>query len=302
MRLVVIGQADFGESVLKSLLGRGEEVVAVFYEREDDPLEKLAQEQGIPAYATQNLRDSAFFEETYSRFRPDLNLMAFVNVLIPRHVLDYPTHGTIQYHPSLLPFHRGRSAINWTIIFGEPRTGLTIFWPDEGLDTGPILLQKEVEIGPSDTLGSLYFNQLFPLGTQAMVEAVAAVRQGTAPVIPQDHLQATYEPPCEGDLARIQWFYPAQRVYDHIRGCDPRPGAFTVLGGEKVRLFNVEHRPRSGVGRPGEVLAIEDGSLVVALNGGELAIGRVKTSEGSKVKAAEFARSVGLKPGDRLGK
>ena len=107
--------------------------------------------------------------------------MAYVTLIVPEEVLNQPTRGTIQYHPSLLPRHRGPSSINWPIIMGETRTGLTIFWPDNGLDTGPVLLQKEVEIRDSDTLGSLYFDRLYPMGVAALIEAVDLVRAGTAP-------------------------------------------------------------------------------------------------------------------------
>ena len=117
----------------------------------------------------------------------DLCVMAYVTLLVPEPVLNAPRLGSIQYHPSLLPLHKGPSSINWPIIFGETKTGLSIFWPDEGLDTGPILLQKEVEIAPDDTLGSLYFNHLFPMGVAAMVEGVDLVRDGKAPRIEQDN-------------------------------------------------------------------------------------------------------------------
>ena len=120
-------------------------------------------------------------------------------------MLDAPKLGTIQYHPSLLPKHRGPSSINWPIIQGETRTGITIFWPDEALDEGPILLQKEVAIGPHDTLGSLYFDHLFPMGVDAMVEAIDLVRAGKAPRIAQDDSQATYESWCRKADARIDW-------------------------------------------------------------------------------------------------
>ena len=139
--------------------------------------------------------------------------MAYVTLLVPQPVLDAPKLGTIQYHPSLLPKHRGPSSINWPIIQGETETGITIFWPDEAFDEGPILLQKRVAIGPDDTLGSLYFNQLFPIGVDAMMEAIDLVRAGKAPRIEQDHAQATYESWCKKADARIDWSKPAAEVY-----------------------------------------------------------------------------------------
>ena len=166
--------------------------------------------------------------------------MAFVTDFVPAEILEAPRLGTIQYHPSLLPKHRGPSSINWPIIFGETETGTTIFWPDDGLDTGPVLLQKRVSIGPDDTLGSLYFGQLFPLGVEAMVESVDLVRRGEAPRIAQDETQATYEGWCKDADARIDWQKPAEQVYNLVRGSNPRPGAHTTHQGGMLRLFDCE--------------------------------------------------------------
>jgi methionyl-tRNA formyltransferase len=299
MRVVLIGQAAFGEAVYRRLIGQGEEVVGVFYEREGDPLYTLAQAQGVPAYPTQELRRREFFQ-TYGALRPELNVMAFVTVIIPERVINLPSHGTIQYHPSLLPLHRGRSAINWAIINGETETGITIFWPDKGIDTGPVLLQKRVTISSTETLGSLYRNHLFPQGVEGFVEAITLINQGRAPKIVQNEAQATYEPPCEGELANIQWFRPAEQVYNHIRGCDTQPGAATTLRQELIRLTDVELGQRIGPGMYGEVVAIEETGIRVALNGGTLLVRRIRREGERPVPAAEFAHMVGLEVGERL--
>ena len=189
MRIVVNGQQAFGRSVLEALLERGEDVVGVYCapDREGrpvDPLKELAEARGLPVHQPKSFKDPAVWDELRS-LEPDLGVMAYVTLFVPEEALDIPTHGTIQYHPSLLPMHKGPSSINWPIIFGEDKTGLSIFWPDNGLDTGPILLQKEVAIGPDDTLGSLYFDHLYPMGVAAMLEAIDLVKQGKAPKVPQ---------------------------------------------------------------------------------------------------------------------
>ena len=300
MRVALIGQAAFGEAVYRRLLEQGEDVVGVFYEREGDPLHTLAQEQGTPAYPTQDLRRREFFE-TYTALGTELNVMAFVTVIIPERVIDLPSHGTIQYHPSLLPLHRGRSAINWAIINGETETGITIFWPDKGIDTGPLLLQKKTPISPTETLSSLYRNHLFPQGVEGLVEAIALINEGRAPKIVQDETQATYEPPCEGQLADIQWFRPAEQVFNHIRGCDPQPGASTTFHQEIIRLSDVELSQRVGPGMFGEVLAVDESSIQVALNSGTLLVRRIRREGERPVPAPEFASTVGLEVGNRLG-
>src|ERR671922_2886954 len=202
MRIVVHGQQAFGKSVLEALLERGENVIAVYCAPDPkqggrpDPLKEAALARHLPVYQPRSFRNKPEVWEEFAQLKADLCVMAYVTLIVPEEVLNLPTRGTIQYHPSLLPRHRGPSSINWPIIQGESRTGLTIFWPNEGLDEGPILLQKEVAIAPDDTLGSLYFNRLFPMGVDAMMEALDLVRAGKAPAIPQDESQATYESWC----------------------------------------------------------------------------------------------------------
>jgi methionyl-tRNA formyltransferase len=301
MRVALIGQAAFGEAVYRRLLEQGEDVVGVFYEREGDPLHILAQEQGVPAYPTLELRSHEFFQ-TYVDLGTELNVMAFVTVIIPERVINLPSHGTIQYHPSLLPLHRGRSAINWAIINGETETGITIFWPDKGIDTGQVLLQKKSTISHTDTPSSLYRNQLFPQGVDGLVEAITLIKEGRAPKIVQDETLATYEPPCEGQLADIQWFRPAEQVYNHIRGCEPQPGASTTLRQEVICLSNVELGQRTGAGMYGDVLAVDESGIHVALNGGVLLVHRIRREGERPISAAEFAKTIELKAGERLGR
>ena len=179
-----------------------------------------------------------------------------------------PTRGTIQYHPSLLPLHRGPSSINWPIIQGDTRTGLTIFWPDQGLDTGPILLQKEVEIRDTDTLGSLYFDRLFPLGVAALLEGVDLVRAGKAPKIVQDESKATYEGWCKKEHVQVDWQKPLQTTWNLIRGADPQPGAWTTFGGATVQLLDAKKLEGGAAGQPGQVLAVDDTGMTVAAPGG----------------------------------
>jgi methionyl-tRNA formyltransferase len=228
---------------------------------------------------------------------------------VPESILKCPRLGTIQYHPSLLPRHRGRSAINWAIINGDTKTGITILWPDAGIDTGPILLQKEVEISPADTVGSLYYDKLFPLGVDAIVESIDLINKGKAPKITQDESQATYERPCREKDTVIDWAQPVDKVYNLIRGTNPQPGAITLMRGQKLKIFDCELILQDVAAAPGEIIEVSDKGIVVAGRGGRLLIKRVQPqgqapSAGSgqaKVKAAEYAASAGLKAGDRLG-
>jgi len=225
--------------------------------------------------------------------------MAYVTLFVPQNVIDLPTKGTIQYHPSLLPLHRGPSSINWPIIMGEKKTGLTIFWPDEGLDEGPVLLQKTVDIGPDDTLGSLYFDHLFPMGVDAMCEGVDLVRDGKAPSVPQDHSKATYESWCRKADGLIDWSKPADQVYNLIRGTNPQPGAWTTWQGNEVKIF--DSRKVDGSGAPGTVLAVDADSFTVAAQGGAVRVDRVRPHDDKKISAGAWAAKAGLAVGAKLG-
>lgn len=306
MRIVVHGQQAFGKAVLEALLERGEDVVAVYASPEGgrpDPLAEAAQAAGLPLLRPATFKDPAVLEG-FRGFAPDLQVMAFVTLIVPAELLDVPTLGTIQYHPSLLPLHRGRSAVNWPVIKGEAETGLSVFWPDGGIDTGPVLLQKRTPISEADTVGSVYFERLFPMGVEALVEAVDLVRTGTAPRVPQDEALATYEAPCERQNARLDWGKPCRQLHDLVRGCDPSPGAWTTIAGEVLQVFAAEPRPARDVGgvggAMGEVVEIGEGGFAVACADGRLLVTRVRPAGGAKTGAGEWAAGSGLVTGARL--
>jgi methionyl-tRNA formyltransferase len=301
MRIALIGQAAFGEKVLQALAEAGEEVAVVYMPPDGgkpNSFREAAEALGVPVKQPARMRDPEVYEE-YKSFSADLNVMAFVTDIVPMTILNHPPLGTIQYHPSLLPRHRGASAINWAVINGEPKTGLTIFWPDEGLDTGPILLQKEVTIEPDDTIGSVYFKKLFDLGVGAMLESVQFVKAGTAPRLVQDLSQGEYEPICK--RMAIDWSYPISVIYNVIRGCNPSPGAVTSYDGQEFKVFDCERRPESGAQAPGTILEVTSDGFLVLGCGGSIFVKRVQPSGAAKVAAGEFAAAAGLKAGDRLG-
>lgn len=302
MRIAVMGQAAFGAKTLEALLEKGEDVIAVYAPPDgpggrEDPLTTLAKEKGLPLQQPKTYKDAGVLSD-FRKFSPDLLIMAFVTVIIPESFLDVPTQGAICYHPSILPRHRGASAINWAIMMGDTRTGLTIFRPDGGIDTGPILLQREVEIGLEDTAGSLYFSHLFPMGTEAILEAVELIKKGEAAGVVQDERLATYEPPCDDRVAKIQWNEPGQKIFNLIRGCDPQPGAYCTLKDKQVRLYGVRFHPGRRQGTPGEILGLQQGNLAVSTGDGILEVSKVKAQGMGKVGASEFLSESAIKKGD----
>lgn len=302
MRIVVVGQGPFGEKVLETMIKKGEEVVGVFCppDKRGESLKNLAERSGIPFFCPTRMKNPEVYD-AYLNLRPDLVIEAFVTDIIPESLLNIPSIGTICYHPSLLPRHRGASGINWAIIQGDARTGLTIFWVDKGIDTGPILLQKEVEIGPDDTTGSLYFNTLFPMGVDAIVEGVELIKRGDAPKILQDDSKATYEPPFDDRFSCIDFEKMVGDVYNLIRGADPQPGAFTFFKGKKIRLYDASLILTPMKKAPGEIVAIGEGGLHIDAKGGVLKVGKLRVDKGEKTGPLEFVQTVDLKVGDRFG-
>jgi methionyl-tRNA formyltransferase len=308
MRIVVHGQQAFGKAVLEALLKRGgDNVVAVYVAPEKegaraDPLKEAALAAKLPVYQPASYRKPEVWEE-FRALKPDLQVMAFVTLFVPEEFLHIPTRGSIQYHPSLLPAYRGPSAINWPIIKGETETGLSIFWPDNGLDTGDVLLQKKTPIGPTDTLGSVYFDRLFPMGVEAMLEAVDLVKAGKAPRIKQDEAKATYEGRCGPDNAHIDWGRPWQEIDRLIRGCNPSPGAWSRLGDKTIKIFDAKPLPAKdpkGIGgKMGEIVGIESDGFLVVCADGRFKVTRVQ-AEGPKIAANEFAAATQLALRSRL--
>ena len=305
MRIVVNGQQAYGKAVLEALLGRGEDVVAVYCAPDKpggriDPLKEEALAHDIPIYQPASFKGPEVLEE-FKALAPDLGVMAYVVLLVPEPILDAPTYGTVQYHPSLLPRHRGPSSINWPIIQGETRTGLSIFWPDKGLDTGPVLLQKEVAIGPDDTLGSIYFDRLFPMGVEAMLEAVDLVKAGAAPKIVQDESQATYEGWCRGEDVEIDWSRPVDEVYDLIRGADPQPGAWTRHRGKTLQIFDAAKLAAAGDARPGEVTETGVEGIAIAAEGGAILAKRMRPEGDKKLAAVDYVAAGRVEAGTIFG-
>jgi methionyl-tRNA formyltransferase len=300
----LIGQAAFAEKSLDKLIEKGEEVVAVYCPPDPpngkfDSVKQKALDLSIPVHQHKTLKAPEVREE-FITLNADLAILAFVPYIVPPQVFSVPRWGSICFHPSLLPKYRGASAINWALIKGESVTGITLFWVDKGIDTGPILLQKKVQVDPDDTTGSLYFNKIFPLGIEAIGEAVDLINKGDPPRIVQDEAKATYDPPCRDEHARIDWSKPAQEVYNLIRGCDPQPGAHTTYNGKMVRIFDARLQSAAATPSAGQVTGIGTEDITVALNGGVLTVKRMR-GEGGKIAAADFAQQVDLKVGDRLG-
>lgn len=308
LRLALFGQAAFGKDVLDRLIDAGFEIAGVYTPPEGgrpDPLAERARAAGLPLFQYRYFRRRVAdgFEpiarilDEYRGLRVDLNVLAYVTAILPPEIVDLPPRRSLCFHPSLLPRFRGGSALAWQIILGERESGVTVFQPDAGVDTGPIVVQKGgVEIEDTDTAGSLYFRKLYPLGVEAMAEAVGQVADGTARYAPQDEARATFQGLVGEAEARLDWKRPAAELDRLARGCDPQPGAWARRGGEVVRLFDVRLARGSAAEPPGSLLGLQEGRLLLAAEGGRLSVGRLRVGDGAKLPPAE----AGISPGERL--
>jgi methionyl-tRNA formyltransferase len=309
MKIAIVGQQDFGKAVLEAFLARGDQVAAVFCAPEKDgarpdALRVAAQEKGLTLHQLKSLKAPEAVQ-AMKEAGADIGIMAFVLQFAPQEFVKIPKHGTIQFHPSLLPRYRGPSSINWPISRGETETGLTTFRPTDGLDEGALILQKKTPVGENDTLGNVYFERLFPMGVQAMLEAADLVAAGKHKETVQDESQASYEGWFREAEARIHWHNHVDAIHNVIRGSDPAPGAWTTLAGTKLQLFDSRKelvRTFGAVkGKVGEIVGVEGGRLVITAQGGRIHAGKAKLGDGKKVAAPELIAGGGLKPGQILG-
>jgi methionyl-tRNA formyltransferase len=300
MRVAIIGQQDFGKATLEAFAARGDQIGAVFCAPETgrpDPLRLAAQAMEIPVHQFAKLTDPGA-ESALRDARADIGVMAYVTQFVPQAFCAIPKFGTIQFHPSLLPLHRGASSMSWSIILGRSETGFSIFRPTDGLDEGPVILTRAVPIEPEDTLGSLYFGKVFPMGVAGLVEVADLVVAGRAPALMQYEPAAGYEGIIREAESQIYWASHVDITYNLIRGCNPAPGAWTTLEGRKLFLFECGKRIARTFSevkgkKIGQVVGGNGGSLTVHGQGGFIEVHRVRWDGGKKLPAADAGVAVG---------
>jgi len=306
VRVVFFGTPEFAVPSLEALLGEGFDVVAVVTQPDKPqgrsrstavppPVKTAAAAEDVPVLQPERPSDPAFIERLRA-LAPDVGVVVAYGHILRRDLLALPRLGMINLHPSLLPELRGAAPVEWAILNGLKRTGVTIMRMDEGLDSGPILLQIPHDIDPEATGGELS-EHLSEMGAQALVEALALFETGLEPH-PQEQARATYAPKLTRETAHIRWADPAERVARLIRALDPRPGAWTELDGREVKLFGarlVEDR-----GAPGEIRTTGDG-LRIATGQGAVQVGEVQPAGKARMAAAEWLRGRGAQAGKRFG-
>jgi methionyl-tRNA formyltransferase len=298
MKIILMGQQAFGKSTLEKLHKETDHEIAAVYCAPDkegkpiDPVKEYAVSENLPVFQPSNYKDKEVLDQMRSH-SADLCVMAYVIIFVPEEARDIPKHGSICFHPSLLPLHRGPSSINWPISIGSKKTGLTIFYPNDGLDEGDILLQKEVEIGDDETLGDIYFNKIFPLGVDACIEAANLLNDGIAPKIKQDDSKATYESWFKKAVARIDWKKPGIDVYNLIRASNPQPGAWAEFMDEEYVFLDTKFsQEQSAAHFPGQIMEINQDNLKIAVKGGFLIVSRFKSKDQGKLYVKDMNTAV----------
>ncbi|XP_047644076.1 mitochondrial 10-formyltetrahydrofolate dehydrogenase isoform X2 [Phacochoerus africanus] len=304
LKLALIGQSLFGQEVYNHLCKEGHQVVGVFTvpdkDGKADPLALAAEKNGTPVFKFPRWRAKGKtikeVAEAYRSVGAELNVLPFCTQFIPMDVIESPKHGSIIYHPSILPRHRGASAINWTLIMGDKKAGFSVFWADDGLDTGPILLQRSCDVQPNDTVDALYNRFLFPEGIKAMVEAVQLVADGKAPRIPQSEEGATYEGIQKKENAEISWDQSAEDLHNWIRGHDKVPGAWTEINGQVVTFYGSsllnssvppgEPLEIKGAKKPG--LVTKNGLVLFGNDGKALMVRNLQFEDGKMIPASQY--------------
>ncbi|XP_054162876.1 cytosolic 10-formyltetrahydrofolate dehydrogenase-like [Oppia nitens] len=310
MKIAIIGQSVFASSVYQLLQQNGHQVVGVFtipdVNNREDPLASVAASDGVPVFKFKNWRSKGQplpkVLEQYKSVGAELNVLPYCSQFIPMEVINYPKHQSICYHPSLLPKHRGAASINWTLISGDKLGGFSIFWADDGLDTGPILLQRQVELDDNETVESLYNRFLFPEGIKAMAEAVNLIAVGKAPRVTQSEEGASYEPMLnkkESSIIKISEL-TGQQLHDFIRGCDKVPGAWVTLDGQEVKLYGSQRWkkdiPKDGLevqvpGAERPALVHNEGLLLFGRDGQPVNVKKLVLENGKMIAAANYGQS-----------
>ena len=306
MRVAFFGTPDFAVPSLRALVGEGFDVVAVVTQPDapqgrsrskliPPPVKLAAEAEDLVVLQPERPTDPAFLAQLVA-LKPDIGVVVAYGHILKPALLALPPRGMVNVHPSLLPELRGAAPIEWAILRGLQTSGVTIMQMTAGLDSGPILLQLPHAIAHDITGGELSVH-LSELGAQALIEALALMEQDLLQVAPQDDARATFAPKITREAAHVRWDTNAETVTRTILALDPRPGAWTMLGGLEVKVFRA--RRREGAGAPGTVLKTDDG-LVVATAGGAVEIAEVQPSGKARMTAAEWVRGRGVNVGQQF--
>ena len=311
LRVVFFGSPHFALPSLEALLQRHEVVMVVAQPDKPagrgmrvkaPPVAQRARELGRELWQPTKLRGDQTFLTRLAELAPDVGVTAAYGRILPPKLLDIPRHGVLNVHASLLPKYRGAAPIQWALISGEEETGVSIMQTEEGLDTGPVRLQRRTRVAPDEDAASLSA-RLSRLGAEALTEALDLLAEGTLPLTPQDDAQATLAPLLKAEDGHVRWADSARAVHDRFRGVSMWPGTSFESGGERVKVTAVAPLPnrRTDGSEPGTVLEVGPEGLVVAAGSGAVLLEAVKPAGGREMAARDWANGREVGRGARLG-
>ncbi len=306
MRILFMGTPDIAADSLAALLGAGHEVCAVFTRRDKPvgrkqiltapPVKQLAQQHDIPVYQPRTLRDGSS-DALIQQLAPDIIVVVAYGCIIPPQLLHVAKYGCINLHVSLLPKYRGSAPIQWAVLNGDAKTGVSIMQLDEGLDTGDVLMVEPVAIDPEETSGEL-FDRVSAVGAKTLVDALAKIEAGQLTPVPQDHSKATLAPPLSKDTARFAFTEDAAHIHNWVRGMNPWPTAWFEQDGKRIKVSECRLAENPQNAAPGTVLALKP--LTVAAQNGAVALLSVTPEGGKPMAGTAWAAGRRLKAGDSL--
>jgi methionyl-tRNA formyltransferase len=308
-KIIFLGTPQFAVPALEALIDEGYEILAVVTQPDrpkgrgqkltPSPVKVLAQENNLQILQPERLDDS--FLDILVSLRPDLLVVVAFGQIIPGSVLGSAKWGGINVHASLLPRYRGSAPIQWAIINNEKKTGLTIMRMDEGLDTGPMFMQQEVDVLEGETAGQLH-DRLSSLAPGLLIKTLQGLAQGTIEEKRQDGSLATYAPKLKKEQGLIHWSWPSERLCGLIRGLDPWPGAFTCYEGKMLKLFSCFLRDaRRGSSVPGRIKGLTGKGLEIETGKGSVIVGEIQSPGKKRMPVREFLKGTQLGPGSMLG-
>lgn len=263
------------------------------------PVKILAQDLGLPVFQPQKVKDDAFLN-VFRKLNPDMVVLVAFGQILPKAIIDHPPLKCLNIHPSLLPKYRGAAPLNWQIIRGETKTGVSIMIMDEGMDSGDVLLQEETPLGAAETFGELH-DRLAQLGASLLIISIGQMANGTAKRIQQDASVATFAPRLTKETGKIDWNHKASDIVNLIRGLSPSPTAYTSLDGLPLKIFSAVAQIENVDQTPGTIIPASADGLPVAAADGYVILKDVQLAGKKRMLIADFLRGHHLKPETVLG-
>jgi methionyl-tRNA formyltransferase len=309
MRIVFMGTPDFAVPSLEALLSSGDQVVGVVCQPDRPkgrghqlvapPVKLVAERAGIPVLQPLKIRTPEFLQ-ALSSWKPDVIAVAAYGRILHTPILQLPPMGCVNVHGSLLPKYRGAAPVQWAVINGETETGITTMLMNEGMDTGPMLLQAKLEILPDDTSGTLA-PRLAALGGRLLIDTLVQLKAGTLVPTKQDDHQVTMAPLLKKEDGLIDWALSASSLTNRVRGLSPWPGAYTFLGDERWNIWKAVAQGSTTTDKPGTLVMVNKQSILVATGDGLLEIREIQTANSKRMAVGQFLAGHRVTVGQQLG-